>query len=90
MVVVFAGFAMGELVMFQQVGFGLTVAVFLDVTLVRTMLVPASMALLGDRNRYLPRWLAWLPDLGVEGAPPPAPAAVSAPSPGSEGALAAV
>ena len=73
MVVVFAGFAMGDLVMFQQMGFGLAVAVFLDATLIRTVLVPASMALLGDRNWYLPRWLAWLPDLRVEGSPSPVP-----------------
>jgi RND superfamily putative drug exporter len=69
MVAVFAGFAAGQLVMFQQVGFGLAVAVFLDATIVRSILVPASMALLGDRNWYLPRWLHWLPDLRVEGVP---------------------
>ena len=73
MVAVFAGFASGQLVMFQQVGFGLAVAVILDATVVRSVLVPASMALLGDRNWYLPRWLAWLPDLRVEGAPAPSP-----------------
>ncbi len=67
MIVVFAGFAMGELVMFQQMGFGLAVAIFLDATVVRSVLVPASMALLGDRNWYLPRWLSWLPDFRVEG-----------------------
>ncbi len=73
MVAVFAGFASGQLVMFQQVGFGLAVAVILDATIVRSVLVPASMALLGDRNWYLPSWLAWLPDLRIEGAPAPAP-----------------
>ena len=51
----------------QQLGFGLAVAVFLDATIVRSVLVPASMALLGDRNWYLPGWLGWLPDLRVEG-----------------------
>ncbi|MGH2534625.1 MAG: MMPL family transporter [Thermomicrobiales bacterium] len=70
MVAVFAGFASGSLVMFQQIGFGLAVAVFLDATVVRSILVPASMTLLGDRNWYLPSWLAWLPDLRVEGHPP--------------------
>ncbi|MGH2557788.1 MAG: MMPL family transporter [Thermomicrobiales bacterium] len=70
MVAVFAGFASGSLVMFQQIGFGLAVAVFLDATIVRSILVPASMALLGDRNWYLPAWLNWLPDLRVEGHPP--------------------
>jgi RND superfamily putative drug exporter len=55
--------------MFQQMGFGLAVAVMLDATIVRSVLVPATMALLGDRNWYLPRWLTWLPDLRVEGTP---------------------
>lgn len=58
MVAVFAGFAAGELVMFQQIGFGLAVAVALDATLVRLVLVPASMTVLGARNWYAPRWLA--------------------------------
>jgi putative drug exporter of the RND superfamily len=69
MVAVFAGFASGQLVMFQQMGFGLAVAVLLDATIVRSILVPASMVLLGDRNWYLPRWLQWLPDLRIEGTP---------------------
>jgi RND superfamily putative drug exporter len=64
--------------MFQQMGFGLAVAVLLDATIIRTILVPASMALLGDRNWYLPSWLNWLPDLRVEGAPIAAPAGVPA------------
>ncbi|MGH2751899.1 MAG: MMPL family transporter [Actinomycetota bacterium] len=67
MVAVFAGFAAGELVMLQQMGFGLAVAVFIDATLVRSVLVPASMKLLGDRNWYLPSWLQWLPNVSVEG-----------------------
>ncbi|HWC11004.1 MAG TPA: MMPL family transporter [Acidimicrobiales bacterium] len=67
MVAVFGGFASGRLVMFQQMGFGLAVAVLIDATLIRTVLVPASMRLLGDRNWYLPRWLQWLPNIGVEG-----------------------
>ncbi|MHB8858601.1 MAG: MMPL family transporter [Thermoleophilia bacterium] len=62
MVVVFSGFASGQLVMFQQMGFGLAVAVLLDATVVRTVLVPSTMELLGDWNWYLPRWLSWLPD----------------------------
>ncbi len=66
MVAVFGGFAMGELVGFQQVGFGLAVAVFLDATIVRSVLVPASMRLLGDLNWYLPSGLSWLPDFRVE------------------------
>jgi RND superfamily putative drug exporter len=74
MVIVFGGFATGELVAFQQMGFGMAVAVFLDATVVRTILVPAAMALLGDRNWYLPNWLGWLPNVSVEGAPVAAPA----------------
>lgn len=63
MVAIFAGFASGELVMFQQVGFGLAVAVLLDATVVRVIVVPSAMTLLGERNWYLPKWLAWLPRL---------------------------
>ena len=54
--------------MFQQMGFGLAAAVFLDATIVRSILVPASMRLLGDRNWYLPKFLQWLPHIKVEGA----------------------
>jgi RND superfamily putative drug exporter len=81
MVAVFSGFAAGSLVSLQQVGFGLAMAVLLDATVVRSVLVPASMALLGDRNWYLPRWLAWLPNLNVEGIEHPAPAAQPAAQP---------
>ena len=66
MVAVFSGFASGDMVVNQQAGFGLAVAVLLDATLVRGILVPASMQLLGKRNWYLPSWLGWLPDLRVE------------------------
>ena len=68
MVAVFAGFASGQLVDMQQMGFGLGVAVLMDATIVRTVLVPASMRLLGTRNWYLPSWLRWLPEVHVEGA----------------------
>jgi RND superfamily putative drug exporter len=66
MVAVFGGFAAGDLVMFQQMGFGLGVAVLLDATIVRSVLVPATMTLLGRWNWYLPSWLGWLPKIGVE------------------------
>ena len=66
MVTVFSGFAAGQLTMFQQIGFGLGAAVFLDATIVRLVIVPSAMALLGHRNWYLPRWLSWLPDFHVE------------------------
>jgi RND superfamily putative drug exporter len=69
MVAVFGAFASGRLVDIQQMGFGLAVAVFLDATIVRSILVPSAMKLLGDWNWYLPRWLGWLPDLRIEGAP---------------------
>ncbi|MEX0682826.1 MAG: MMPL family transporter [Dehalococcoidia bacterium] len=64
---VFMGIALGELVMFQQMGFGLAVAVMLDATIVRSVIVPAAMELLGDRNWYLPPVLRWLPELRTEG-----------------------
>jgi len=87
---VFGGFAAGRLVQLQQLGFGLAVAVFLDATIVRSVLVPASMVLLGDRNWYFPRWLGWLPDLRIEGgAPVAAPVLLPAPAPEPELGLAA-
>ena len=70
MVVVFTAFASGSLGPLQQMGFGLAVAVFMDATIVRVLLVPASMRLLGDINWYLPSWLEWLPKLNVEGHEP--------------------
>jgi putative drug exporter of the RND superfamily len=73
-VVVFAGFAAGELVMFQQMGFGVAVALLVDATLIRMVIVPAAMTVLGDRNWYLPGWLGWLPELHVEGVSPSAEA----------------
>jgi uncharacterized membrane protein YdfJ with MMPL/SSD domain len=78
-VAVFAGFAAGDLVMFQQMGFGIAIALLIDATLVRSVLVPAAMQLLGERNWYLPDWLQWLPHFDVEGhadasaTPGPAP-----------------
>ncbi|MEO8692920.1 MAG: MMPL family transporter [Acidimicrobiales bacterium] len=67
MVAVFGGFASGNLVAFQQMGFGLAVAVLIDATIVRSVLVPATMKLLGSRNWYLPSWLQWLPQIHIEG-----------------------
>ena len=66
-IAVFGGFAVGDLVMFQQMGFGVAVALLIDATIVRSVLLPAAMKLLGDWNWYLPRWLDWLPDFHVEG-----------------------
>jgi RND superfamily putative drug exporter len=70
MVVVFAVFVTFKFVFIQQLGLGLAVAVFIDATLIRSLLLPATMTLLGDRNWWLPRWLGWLPNVTIEGASP--------------------
>jgi RND superfamily putative drug exporter len=93
MVAVFGGFASGRLVFLQEMGFGLAAAVLIDATIVRSVLVPAAMELLGKRNWYLPRWLEWLPQIRVEGPQPdseqgvaaaPALEPVGEPNPGHE------
>ena len=61
MVGVFSIFAVLSLLMFKQFGVGLAVAILIDATIVRGVLLPASMKLLGDWNWYLPTWLEWLP-----------------------------
>jgi uncharacterized membrane protein YdfJ with MMPL/SSD domain len=61
MVGVFAIFAALSLLLFKQFGVGLATAILIDATIVRAVLLPASMKLLGDWNWYLPRWLQWLP-----------------------------
>jgi RND superfamily putative drug exporter len=53
--------------MFQQMGFGIAVALLIDATIIRSVLLPSVMGLLGNRNWYLPSWLGWLPHLEVEG-----------------------
>jgi uncharacterized membrane protein YdfJ with MMPL/SSD domain len=65
-VVVFAGFAAGKLVMFQQMGFGVAIALLLDATVIRSVVLPSTLALLDRRSWYLPRWLEWLPHVEVE------------------------
>ena len=67
-VAVFSGFARGDLIMFQQMGFGVAVALLIDATIIRSVVLPSAMKLLGEWNWYLPRWLEWLPRLQVEGA----------------------
>ena len=74
MVAVFGGFASGDLIANQQIGFGLAVAVLLDATIVRTVLVPATMRLLGKWNWYYPAFLEWVPRIGIEGEVETAPA----------------
>jgi len=66
MVVVFAVFVTFSFVFIQQLGLGLAVAVFIDATLIRSVLLPATMTLLGDWNWWLPRWLGWLPHVTIE------------------------
>jgi putative drug exporter of the RND superfamily len=75
-VVVFTGFARGQLVQFQEMGFGVAVALLLDATLIRSVVLPSTLALLGDWSWYLPRWLDWLPHVEVE-----APVLVAEPAP---------
>ena len=65
-VVVFSGFARGQLDMFQQMGFGVAVALLLDATLIRSIVLPCTLSLLGEHSWYLPRWLNWLPRIEVE------------------------
>jgi uncharacterized membrane protein YdfJ with MMPL/SSD domain len=65
-VVVFAGFAAGKLVMFQQMGFGVAIALLLDATVIRSVVLPSTLALLDRRSWYLPHWLEWLPHVEVE------------------------
>jgi uncharacterized membrane protein YdfJ with MMPL/SSD domain len=63
MVAVFGVFGTLSMQDFKQMGVGLSVAVLLDATIVRAVLLPSVMKLLGDRNWYLPRWLSWLPKI---------------------------
>jgi RND superfamily putative drug exporter len=69
MVGVFAIFATLAMIDFKMMGVGLAVAVLLDATIVRAVLLPATMTLLGDWNWYLPRWLEWLPRVRTEARP---------------------
>jgi RND superfamily putative drug exporter len=69
MVVVFAVFVTLKFVFLQQLGLGLAVAVFIDATVIRSVLLPASMTLLGDWNWWMPRFLDWIPRVTIEGEP---------------------
>jgi uncharacterized membrane protein YdfJ with MMPL/SSD domain len=78
MVAVFSIFATLSMVFFKQFGVGLATAVLLDATIVRAVLLPATMKLLGERNWYLPKWLEWMPRLDrrpADASPEIAPAA---------------
>ena len=72
MVAVFGIFASLRTLDIKQLGVGLAVAVLIDATIIRGVLLPATMKLLGDWNWYLPRWLEWLPKMSGEGTPPAA------------------
>ena len=67
MVAVFGGFALGDITFFQSMGFGLGAAVLIDATIVRSILVPSVLKILGTRAWYLPSWLNWIPNISIEG-----------------------
>jgi RND superfamily putative drug exporter len=74
MVAVFGSFALGSDQMAKQIGIGLAAAILIDATVIRGVLLPATMKLLGARNWYLPQRLNWLPKFEHEAAPVAAPA----------------
>ncbi|GAB7186484.1 MMPL family transporter [Kitasatospora sp. Ki12] len=92
MVAVFAVFGTLSMQAMKQMGVGLAVAVLIDATVIRAVLLPSVMTLLGERNWYLPRWLGWLPDLSHGESVPPLGAASTlpgqpgTPAPAPEGA----
>jgi uncharacterized membrane protein YdfJ with MMPL/SSD domain len=69
MVAVFAVFVTLHFSIIREMGLGLAVAIFLDAALVRSLLLPSTMKLLGDWNWYIPRWLDWIPRIIIEGEP---------------------
>jgi RND superfamily putative drug exporter len=82
MVVTFGAFATGSSQDMKQLGVGLAAAILIDATIVRAVLLPATMKLLGDWNWYLPTWLEWLPRIEQHGeGPAPTPVATPAPAP---------
>jgi uncharacterized membrane protein YdfJ with MMPL/SSD domain len=78
MVAVFSTFATLSMVSMKQLGVGLAVAVLLDATIVRAVLLPATMELLGEANWYLPRWLGWIAGSSQRGERASAGAAAAA------------
>jgi len=74
MVGTFSVFALLPVIDMKEMGIGLAAAVLIDATLIRAVLLPATMKLLGERNWYLPSWLEWLPRLEHEPAPKATPA----------------
>jgi RND superfamily putative drug exporter len=85
MVFVFSVFATLSFIDFKEMGVGLAAAVLIDATVIRGVLLPATMKVLGDWNWYLPKWLEWIPHVGGEAPPPEAgggPAGPPAAEPG--------
>ena len=85
MVAVFGGFALGEIAFFQSMGFGLGAAVLLDATVVRSLLVPSIMRILGKHAWYFPSWMEWLPNISIEGKSSHAPAMAESRAPTGAG-----
>jgi RND superfamily putative drug exporter len=73
MICVFGSFALGDERVIKEFGLGLAVAVLIDATVVRMILVPSTMELLGDANWWLPKWLQWLPQVHIDGNDVPTP-----------------
>src|SRR4029434_5316036 len=71
MVATFAVFAILPIIDLKEMGIGLAAAVLIDATIIRGVLLPATMKLLGDYNWYLPSWLEWLPRVAVASEPEP-------------------
>ena len=74
MITVFASFILNGDPVIKEFGVGLSIAILLDATIVRMVIVPATMVLLGEWNWYLPRWLEWLPRMDLPEEDPAAPA----------------
>jgi len=73
MIAVFASFVANSNPTVKLIGFGMAVAVLIDSTLLRMVLVPAVMELFGKAAWWFPRWLEWIPHVNIEGTPEPAP-----------------
>jgi RND superfamily putative drug exporter len=83
MVFVFSVFITLSFIDFKQMGVGLAVAVLIDATIIRGVLLPASMRILGDWNWYLPQWLEWIPEFPHEQPGMPKPEPEAGPTPGT-------
>ena len=77
MVAVFAIFGTLHMIQMKQLGVGLALAILIDATVIRGILLPATMKLLGDWNWYMPKWLGWIPSLTPDESAPARPSATS-------------